>query len=159
MQIIIAARHFAPLASENTYYRKQPAAFIWANSPTFRSPPIEPILVTGKGSTGKDQCEPSLGAWNVRHDTIDPGVGPRNERLLYQSTVRPCDLSSFSMRPDGQQQCVLFAFATAMTKAAEHWSGRFSEIKILQCTKWALRPLRFLLRALLLLCHNATPWF
>jgi hypothetical protein len=97
--------------------------------------------VTGKGSTGKDQCEPSLGAWNVRHDTIDPGVGPRNERLLYQSTVRPCDLSSFSMRPDGQQQCVPFAFAAATTKAAEHWSGRFSEIKILQCPKGGLTSL------------------
>ena len=139
--------------SENTHYRKQPHDHWSRNlSPrlsgriplTFCSPPIEPILVTGKGSTGKDQCEPSLGAWNVRHDTIDPGVGPRNERLLYQSTVRPCDLSSFSMRPDGQQQCVPFAFAAATTKAAEHWSGRFSEIKILQCPKWALRPFRFL---------------
>src|SRR6516165_10985902 len=62
------------------------------------------------------------------------------------------------MRPNGQQQCIPFAFAIATTKAAEHWSGRFSEIKILQCPKWALRPFRFLLRALLLLCHNTTPY-
>ena len=47
------------------------------------------------------------------------------------------------MRPDGQQQCILFAFAIATTKAAEHWSGRFSEIKILQCPKWAYVPFDF----------------
>ena len=32
-------------------------------------------------------------------------------------------------------------------------------IKISRCFERSSRPLRFLLRALLLLCHNATPWF
>jgi hypothetical protein len=43
-------------------------------------------------------------------------------------------IASISMRPDGQQQCVLFAFAAPKTKAAEHWSGRFSEIENLKQT-------------------------
>jgi len=43
------------------------------------------MLVTGKRRAGKDQYEPYLSVGDVTNDTINPGVGSRDEGLLHQS--------------------------------------------------------------------------
>jgi len=70
--------------------RTQPALHVQVSrvipiSTTFCPPPIEPILVTGKRRTGEDQRESFLRIGDLGDNTIDPGVGPRNEGLLHQS--------------------------------------------------------------------------
>ena len=54
-------------------------------STTFCSPPIKPILVTGKRRTREDQGEPILRVGDVSNNAIDPGVGSGDEGLLHQS--------------------------------------------------------------------------
>jgi hypothetical protein len=54
-------------------------------STTFGTPPIKPILMTGKRSAGEDQREPLLRVRNVGNDTIDPGIGSSDEGLLQKS--------------------------------------------------------------------------
>jgi len=131
-------------------------------STTFCPPPIEPILMTGKRRTGEDQRESVLRVGDVSNDTIDPGVGSRNEGLLGQADASIIEdphamvlvrrnyincihavgraVSPYLvLRPDGQQQCVLFAFCCSKDESGRTSVRPLSEIKTLRCSKRSSR--------------------
>ena len=64
-----------------------------------------------------------------------------------------------ALRPDGPATVHPLCFLLQQRRKRPNSRPAACRIKISRCSKRTSRALRFLLRALLLLCHNATPWF